>query len=85
MPVAFDSLEYARRLRQIGFDEAQAEGMTDALARAMSDAIATKRDLQELEVLPEADLAALESRLTVRLGSITVVGVAIVSALAKRL
>jgi len=56
MSIAFDTLEYARRLRQIGFDEKQAEGMTQALATAMTDTLATKQDLSELQVLLKADI-----------------------------
>ena len=42
MPIAFDTLEYANRLRQAGFDEQQAEDTTQALATAMTDALATR-------------------------------------------
>ncbi len=72
MPVSFDTLEYARRLRQIGFDERQAEGMTEALASAMTESLATKQDLRDLEL-----------RLTLRLGAIVLAGIGIVSALVK--
>jgi hypothetical protein len=96
--IAFDTLEYARRLRQAGFDERQAEGMTQALVIAMTDTLATKRDLSELQVLLKADMrelelrlkadmaaleARLETRLTIRLGGLMLAGIGVVSALVK--
>ena len=48
MAIALDTLAYARRLREAGFSEAQAEGQAEALAAAMTDTLATKQDLNEL-------------------------------------
>jgi hypothetical protein len=73
MALALDTLAYARRLREAGFTEQQAEGQAEALAAAMTDTLATKQDLQELEVRVDArfaatrhDLRELEARLEVR-------------------
>ena len=49
MAMALDTLAYARRLREAGFSEQQAEGQAEALAAAMTDTLATKQDLSELE------------------------------------
>jgi hypothetical protein len=48
MAVAIDTLAYARKLREAGFSERQAEGQAEALAAAMTDTLATKQDLSEL-------------------------------------
>ena len=48
MAIAIDTLAYARRLREAGFSESQAEGQAEALAAAMTDTLATKQDLIEL-------------------------------------
>jgi hypothetical protein len=48
MTLALDTLAYARRLREAGFTERQAEGQAEALAAAMTDTLATKLDIQEL-------------------------------------
>jgi hypothetical protein len=64
----FDRLAYARRLRGAGFSEEQA----DALAAAVTETLATKQDLRELEY-----------RLTIRLGCMLAVAVAAVAALAR--
>ena len=62
MTIALDTLEYARRLRDAGFSEQQAEGQARALAAAMTDALATKQDLLELEVRMDARFAQVNAR-----------------------
>jgi hypothetical protein len=74
MAVAFDTLAYARRLRQAGFTEQQAEVQAEALAAVVSETLATKQDLRELEY-----------RLTLRLGTMMTVAVGSVAALVKLL
>ncbi len=63
MAIALDTLAYARRLREAGFSEQQADGQAEALAAAMTDSLATKQDLIEWE-------SRIESRLGVRFGHI---------------
>jgi hypothetical protein len=72
MAVAFDTLLYARRLRQAGFSEQQAEVQAEALAAVVTETLATKADLRELEY-----------RLTLRLGAMLTVAVGTVAALVK--
>ena len=68
----FDTLAYARRLKEAGVDEAQAEAHAEAVRAAITEGAATK-----------ADLAALETRLTVRLYGGLLAAVAAVVALMK--
>lgn len=52
MFAAFDTLQYAKRLRQAGIPEDQAEAQTNALAKALASGIqhlATKQDIQEVK------------------------------------
>jgi hypothetical protein len=72
--VAFDTLVYARRLRQAGFSEQQAEVQAEALAAVVGETLATKQDLRELEY-----------RLTLRLGTMLTVSVGAVAALVRLL
>jgi hypothetical protein len=58
MAIALDTLAYARRLREAGFSAQQAEGQAEALAAAMTDTLATKPDLHELETRMNAGFAA---------------------------
>jgi hypothetical protein len=74
MAIAIDTLAYARKLREAGFSARQAEGQADALAAAMTDTLATKQDLSELETRMQAGFAAvkhdvreLETRMDARL------------------
>jgi hypothetical protein len=56
--VAFDTLSYARRLKQAGVPEAQAEAMADATRELVVQDFATKGDIASLK----ADIAALDQR-----------------------
>ena len=58
--IALDTLAYARRLREAGFSEAQAEGQAEALAAAMTDTLATKQELHELQIRMEAGFASVK-------------------------
>lgn len=60
--IALDTLAYARRLRQAGFSEEQAEAQAEALAAVMVESLATKSDLQELELRLETRFARLDER-----------------------
>ena len=62
MGLALDTLAYARRLREAGFSERQAEGQAEALAAAMTDTLATKQDLHELEVRIDQRFARVDAR-----------------------
>lgn len=90
--IALDTLAYARRLRQAGFSEQQAEGQAEALAAVMVDSLVTRPDLREMdmrfaeqEARFDAKLADLERRLTMRLGGMMMAGIGAVSALVKLL
>lgn len=74
MAVAFDTLAYARRLRQAGFSEQQAEAQAEGLAAVVTETLATKQDLRELEY-----------RLTLRLGTMMTLAIGSVAALVKLL
>ena len=63
---AFDTCTAAKRLRDAGFDERQAEAavsMVRDAAGADREQLATKADLDALESRVDAKLAALETRL----------------------
>jgi hypothetical protein len=61
MAMALDTLAYARRLREAGFTEQQAEGQAEALAAAMTDTLANKQDL--LALATKDELANVSARL----------------------
>jgi hypothetical protein len=59
--VAFDTLTYARRLREVGVPQEQAEAHAEALAAAVTETLATKHDLQELASASRQDIQGLAS------------------------
>ena len=53
---AFDTLSYARRLREAGVAEAQAEAHAEAVRDAIMEGVATKADLKATAAGLRADL-----------------------------
>lgn len=49
MNPAFDTLAYAKKLKEAGFTETQAEAQAEALRAVVDSNLATKQDLKELE------------------------------------
>ncbi|MBF0296804.1 MAG: DUF1640 domain-containing protein [Magnetococcales bacterium] len=73
--LAFDTLRYTKRLREVGVPEPQAEVQAELLAEALADRLATKEDLakmdadlklaiKELDVKLTQDIKQLEAKLT---------------------
>jgi hypothetical protein len=67
MAFAFDTLVQAKRLREAGFDENQAEALTTVLRDAVkpfdTSELATKADLAALSVATKADISGLKDDL----------------------
>ena len=63
MGIPINTLVYAQRLREAGFSEQQAEGQAHALAAAMTDTLATKQDLREVEIRMETGFAVAKQDL----------------------
>ncbi len=90
MGLAFDTLAYAKKLKSAGFTEEQAETQVEALAQIVDDKLATKkdimlihRDIEELRIEFKRDLAEMESRLIIKMGSMLVVTIGILATLMK--
>ncbi len=54
---AIDTLRYARRLKDAGVPEAQAEAMADAIGAELVEQLATKADLETLRAGLEGKIA----------------------------
>jgi hypothetical protein len=94
--MAFETLSYARRLKQAGVPDATRELVATDFA-SKGDIAALKTDIARLETkiaAVQSDIAALEQRttsamenlglrLTVRLGGLIAVGIAILAAIIK--
>ena len=81
--MTIDTLEIAKRLKNAGFAEAQAEAITGVI-RQTRDAdmskLATKDDLSGLEARFEAKIEILRRDLTIRLGGMIVVATGVLLA-----
>jgi len=73
--VLFDKTVYMDRLKVAGIPDDQARAHADAMDEALKESVATKADIAELRASTQAgfsavraDIAALEARLTVRMG-----------------
>ena len=79
--VAFDTLAYAKRLKDAGFINQQAEVPALAFSEIIEERLATKQDIASLL----RDIKELEMRLTLRLGGMVAASIAVVAALVKLL
>jgi hypothetical protein len=91
---AFDTLGYAKRLRDAGVPQPQAEAHAEAAREFIMAELATKTDLQATKTDLQAALTALEGRLdakienlslrlTVRLGAMLAVAVGALATMLK--
>ena len=60
---AFDTLSYARRLKEAGVDEAQAEVHAEAVRDAVTEGVATKADLKSAVADLKAEIAPLKAEI----------------------
>lgn len=59
--ITFDTHKFVRKLQEAGFNEKQAEGLTDAMRAAIDESeLATRRDLKEMELRIETRFEALK-------------------------
>ncbi len=64
--IAFDTLKFAKRLKEAGFTEQQAEALADAEAEFIEQNLATKRDIADIK----RDIKELEVKLEVKIEQI---------------
>jgi hypothetical protein len=76
---AFDTLGYAKRLREAGVPNPQAEGHAEAAREFIMTELVTKQDLLALENRLETKIDTQTLRLTVRLGGIAAAGFGILA------
>jgi ERCC4-type nuclease len=67
LSIPFDTHTFVKKLTAAGMPELQAEVQAQAIADLVNDQLATKRDLQELELRLNSNLKDLELRLANRL------------------
>ena len=75
----------ARKLKDAGFSDQQAEIQAQALAEIVDERLATKQDIIELRRDMQRDIQDLEYRLTIRLGTMLAIAITAVATLVKLL
>ena len=75
--LAFDTHKAVKALRTAGFDDAQAEAVTEQISAAIGENIATKGDI----ALVRADMEKLELRLTINVYAAVAAGAGLIKAL----
>jgi hypothetical protein len=83
MAFAFDSLGYAKKLRDAGLAQDQAEAHAEAAREFIMAELATRNDLEALHRQFDAKLDNLGLRLTVRMGVMLAAGLSILAAVLK--
>lgn len=83
MAFAMDTLGYAKRLREAGLPQLQAEAHAEAAREFIMAELVTKSDLAVAVSQLKAELDTLSLRLTVRLGGILAAGIAVLAAILK--
>jgi hypothetical protein len=84
--IAVYTHKFIRTLKESGIPENQAEAISEAFRTAHIEAeLATKSDLQALELALRSDIRELEYRLVIKLGAMMMAAVAVVAALVKLL
>ena len=79
----FNTLRYAKMLEEVGFSREQAETSIKILVEIMEDKLASKQDMQDLKNELKHDIAQLESKLTIRMGTMLAAAIAIITAIQK--
>lgn len=72
--LAFDTHKAVKALREAGFDDLQAEAVTDQISAAIGENLVTKDDLENA-------VEKLELRITTKVYAAVVVGVGLIKAL----
>ncbi len=89
--VTFDTLKFVECLKEHDFTEEQAKGLSEAFKEAQDSSLqefATKGDIKELKheiKTLDNKIDTLELRLTIKLGALVTIGIAIVATLVKLL
>ncbi len=78
--LTFDTLKFAKQLKEAGLPEKQAEAISEAFKDAQAEIdVATKQDIELLR----RDMKELEQSMTIKLGSIMAISIGIVAVLVK--
>ena len=83
--MGFNASKHVEELREAGVPDKQAEAQVRLLNDVIDSDLATKRDLKKLENELKRDIKELELRLTLKLGSLLIVGIDVIATLVNLL
>lgn len=75
--LAFDTLKAVKALRAAGFDDPQAEAVTEQISAAVGENVATKNDV----AIVRSDMEKIELRMTVKLYAAIAAGAGLIKVL----
>jgi hypothetical protein len=88
--ITFDTLMYAKKLKEAGFSEKQAEIQAETLKEVIDNSLASKqdildlrRDMKEIESGLKRDIKEAMDKTIIRLGSLIVIATTILAAIVK--
>ena len=81
----FDTHKAVKDLQEAGFDEAQADAVVATVGTAIIGNVATKQDVLDCRNDLRSEMQAMDLRITLHMGGLTVAGVALIIALDKLL
>ena len=79
----FNTLKFAKMLEEVGFSREQAETSIKILVEIMEDKLASKEDFKELKAEIEHRFSQLESKITIKMGTMLAASIAILTAIQK--
>ena len=75
----FDTLRYAKRLKEVGLTDQQAEVHAEALKELIDEKLATKSDI----IMLKRDIAEMGMKMTIRFGGMLIAAVLVLAAIIK--
>lgn len=79
----FNVFKFTKQLEEVGFSREQAEIQVQVITGIIEDDLATKHDLKILETNLRNDVEKLEYRLTIKLGTLLIIGFTTMTTLMK--
>ncbi len=79
----FNAIKYSKKLKGAGMEAKLADLHAEELQEVINNDLVTKSDLNTLEKSLRNDMLNLEQRMTVKLGSLMVIGIGVIGFLIK--
>jgi len=80
----FDTLKFAKRLKEAGVPVAEAEAISEAFKEVQGELeLVTKQDLAFWEISLKSEMKQLEHRMAIKLGSMMVIAIGVVATIVK--